>query len=166
MKITILSHYLPVFAAADAAKSVGDQVREKQAEATGDTSTAVAVTGPTMADNSVVLNGVAFKAKQVTRSVIPQRDGQTLFVSIDGLPYEGKPLANGKKDMAPATLVNVTDLSTGELGLLIVNKVLAGQLEELYPKGGFVGKSFAITMKPAADGKRYKTFVLYELEAA
>jgi hypothetical protein len=116
-------------------------------------------------DRPVVLNGKAFVAKQITRSVIPQRDGQTIFVQITGKPYEGKPLKEGKTDMAPATLIDVTDLATGELGLLIVNKVLAGQLDELYPNSGFIGRNFAVTMKPKADGKRYKTFVVYELEA-
>lgn len=126
-----------------------------------------ALTGPMFEGNgkAVVLNGRAFKAKQITRSVIPQRDGQTVFVTVTGKPYEGKPLKEGKTDMAPATLMEVTDMETGELGLLIVNKVLAGQLDELYPKDAYIGHAFAITMKPKADGKRYKTFVVYELEA-
>ena len=125
------------------------------------------VTEPVFEGNgkAVVLNGRAFKAMQITRSVIPQRDGQTVFVLVTGKPYEGKPLKEGKTDMAAATLMEVTDLRTGELGLLIVNKVLAGQLEELYPEGKFVGRPFAITMKPKTEGKRYKTFVVYELEA-
>lgn len=117
---------------------------------------------------AVVLNGRAFKAKQITRSVFPQKVGQTIFVQITGKPYVGKPLANagtGPK-MEPATLVEATNLQTGELGLIIVNKVLEGVLDEQFPNETYVGKNFGITMKDGPEGKRYKTFIVFELEAA
>lgn len=128
-----------------------------------DNAKAVAVTD--MSKPTVTVNGKAFKVKQVTRNVFPQRDGQTLLVQITGKVYQGKALENGKSEMAPAELAEVVNLETGVLGLIIVNKVLHGQLDELYPEAGYVGKSFAITMSPV-EGKRYKAFTLYELEAA
>jgi hypothetical protein len=142
-------------------KTVGEQIAEQQA------GTALQHTAPTSAQGAVVLGGRAFKVKQVTRNVFPQRDNQTLFVRFIGATYQGKELANPgpgpKKE--PPVLAEVSNLETGELGLIIVNKVLAGELAEKFPNDGYVGKEFAITMKPV-EGKRYKTFVLYELEPA
>jgi hypothetical protein len=147
-------------APAAAAASVGEQVAEKQAAASG---ALVVHTAPVIAQGGVVLNGRAFKVKQVTRNVFPQRDGQTLFVKITGAVYQGKALENGKSEMAPAELAEVINLESGILGLIIVNKVLHGQLDDLYPDAAYVGKSFAVTMSPV-EGKRYKAFTLYELD--
>ncbi len=145
-------------------KSVGEQVKDAQA-ATGAANALTVHTAPKMDAGAVVLNGRAFKVKQVTRNVFPQRDGQTLFVKITGAVYQGKALENGKSEMAPAELAEVVNLETGVLGLIIVNKVLHGQLDDLYPNATYVGKSFAVTMSPV-EGKRYKAFTVYELDEA
>ena len=149
---------------------VGAAVAEAQAETSGaaDTGTALA-TAPAANFGGVGaalnLNGVAFKVKaQVTRSVIPQRDNETIYVKSLGKIYEGKALENGKTEMAPARLMEVANLATGQLALIIVNKVMEGQLSEIYPNDSYVNKAFALTMHPKTEGKRYKTFTIYELE--
>lgn len=116
----------------------------------------------------VVLNGRQFIAKQLTRNVIPQRPGETVFVKITGPIYQGEKIAKATGEaakMAPAKLMPVIDLRTGELGLLIANAVLESSLDEKFPKQGYVDKEFGVTMKDV-PGKRYKQFVVYELEPA
>lgn len=136
--------------------------------------------------------GVVFKVKaQLTREVIKQKDNETIFVQITGPIYQGKTLdgakkkADGSPEMAPARLCEVADLATGRLGLIIANKVLEGALVDAFPgitgaksqvksdtdnslievdTPNYVGKKLAITMQPSPEGKRYKTFTVYELD--
>ncbi len=112
---------------------------------------------------AVAINGRTFKVKQITRNVFPQRVGQTLAVTITGKIYEGEKLEGQDKNMAAANLAECSNLENGKLGLIIVNKVLEAQLNRDYPKDGYVGRSFAITMEEKPEGKRYHQFTVYEL---
>lgn len=152
-------------AAPEAPAPVEGGVAAQIAEAQGATASVPAL--HVSEDQPVVINGRAFKVRQVTRNVFAQRPGQTLLVQVTSKIYTGKALdnpgPNGKMD--PAELAEVVNLETGEIGLIIINTVLGKQFEENYPNGGYVGKSFAITMKDV-PGKRYKQFTLFELEVA
>jgi hypothetical protein len=201
MRTALLSLYTAslCLAAADGAKSTAD-AKNEQAPPKPE---AGAVTGqlakPIMNFGGVgaevaLADGLIFKVKkQLTRDVLKQRDGETIFVKITGPIYQGKTLegakkkTNGEPEMAPARLCEVADLRTKRLHLIIANSVLEGALKEAFPTPGegtvtvakddkdgtetiptpgYVGKSVAITMHPAPEGKRYKTFTVFELEEA
>lgn len=69
------------------------------------------------------------------------------------------------KVMEPATIMSVTDLDTGELTQIVVGSVLKGILNETYPEDAYVGKSFEIVKHAKAQGKRYNTYSVFEIEA-
>lgn len=127
-----------------------------------------AVSGSIAEGKSVTLpNGVAITIKrQVTRDVLVQRDNETIFVRFEAPIYEGKKIEGGaQKDMAAARLGNVLNIVNGMQQVIIVNTVLEKNLDENYPDDAYVGRSFGITMMGKKDGKRYKTFTIFEVEA-
>ena len=71
---------------------------------------------------------------------------------------------DGEKSMKPATVAEVINLETGEHANLICNTVLESNLTETYPGEGYVGKQFKIIQYEKAEGKRYKTFEITEIE--
>lgn len=119
---------------------------------------------------TLILGGVKFKATQVTRNLIKQVENHAVHVQLTAAIYQGKTLkgaklkADGTPEMEPARLVECVDLTSGSLSLLIVNAVLEGALNEQYPDQSYIGKYFTIIMRPGPEGKRYKTFELFELE--
>ncbi len=108
-----------------------------------------------------------FKVKQITRNVLAQRDGETIFVTVTGPIFQSEKLkgATGEQaKMAPPKMFEATNIVDGVKCLVIANAVLEGEFEKSFPKNSYVGKSFAITMN-AVSGKRYKQFTVYEIEA-
>lgn len=65
----------------------------------------------------------------------------------------------------PATVCPVTDLDTGEITQIICGAVLKGILNEQYPDDAYVGKSFEIVKHAKAQGKRYNTYSVFEINA-
>lgn len=110
--------------------------------------------------------------KQVTRTVLQQKDGVPFAVTIQTEIYQGQELGQGRggaPKMQPARLIEVLNLESGELQLLIANTVLEGELIRAYPELGYVGKSFLIRPKAGGDnseGKKrlYKVYEIAELE--
>lgn len=107
-----------------------------------------------------------FKVKgAVTLPVIKLAAGVQRFVHFDGPMHIGKDtgqVMNGKK-MEPATVANVTDLETGEQGVLICATVLAGELRNAYPDDSYVGKGFAVTLIKVPE-KKYNMYEILEIE--
>lgn len=180
MRFSTISLYASMiaFAAADAGKGGKSPekapdapppkeggVAEKIAEASG-TQIAVAATIFDASAPTALINGKKFKVKQITRAVFQQVVGQTLTVQIVGKIFKSDRLENEtaeQKKMEPPMMAEVLNLETGELGLIIMNEVLLREVRKRYPDDSYVGKYFGITMK-AVNGKRYKNFVLFELE--
>lgn len=77
----------------------------------------------------------------------------------------GKGSGGGKKGMAPATVCSATDVQTGEMGTIVANQLLVGDLEEKYPKQAYVGLTFGITRHAKEKGKRYFKFSIFEIES-
>jgi hypothetical protein len=159
------------------AKKVNETVDNETGEITEMTET----TGTSISERAVQtivgqqfnLGSKNFRVKaQVTHSVLRQKDGETVFVTILDAIYQGEELKSaraGQPKMAPARLVKIIDLNTTKEGLLIVNTVLEGELVKSYPldkdgKPTYIGKSLAITMNAAREGTRYKTFDIFEIE--
>lgn len=130
--------------------------------------------------------------KQITRTVLQQRDGVPFAVRFEGGAYQGEELQNGRGNgvkMAPARMANVVNLATGEKQVLIMNTVLEGELVRNFGKtklngkdpaegdataidkakgmtlsGSYIGRSFVIGSQVPADaeGKR-KNYRVYQI---
>lgn len=71
------------------------------------------------------------------------------------------------KPRDPATIANVTEVSTGEQFIFIVPTVVKKNLERDYKDNGYVGCVFQITNKgKRKESQRYNDFAIAELEAA
>lgn len=92
-------------------------------------------------------------------------DGKLHYLRLDSKMRLGKEVAAkaGEKKMEPATLIDVTDLQTGELAVIIAPKVLRGILDESYPGDSYVGKGFELSLHKK-EGKRYHQVMLAEVE--
>lgn len=111
---------------------------------------------------------VSYKKKLVTVPVLTLKDNTPRQLRFDDQMFVGKQMKETdpeKKKKEPATLVNVTDIETGEKHQLIVNAVLHSILDEEYPNNSYVGKTFEIERLPKREGKAYNGFKVFELIA-
>ena len=99
--------------------------------------------------------------------VLKLLEESAVYVKIDGEMHVGSEQRSqtGKETMDPATVMPVTNIETGELGMIIVNTVLQGILSEKYPDASYVGKAFEIIKHAKRDGKRYHNFSVFEIDA-
>ena len=132
---------------------------EKSAETvdTVDTETGEVKTLPalTSTNRSLVLpSGLMVELeKQLNKVLLRHEENSTVFITITGKTYTGKEIKGSK--MAPATMVPIVDLLTGQEKEYIVNAVMLGLLDENYPNGAYVGQSFAVFKGAIRAGKRY-----------
>lgn len=70
--------------------------------------------------------------------------------------------ADGKKKRA--SVCEVADVQSGELGKLVVATVLEKNLREAYPNDEYVGKVFYIEKLGKRPGKRYMDYKVAEIE--
>lgn len=107
-----------------------------------------------------------FKVKKnVTLPVIKLKPGEEAYLQFTGPMHVGKDtgqVMNGRK-MDPATIAEVMDLSTGELGVLICATVLQKELNDGYPDDSYIGKAFAITVTKVPE-KKYNLYSIIEIE--
>jgi hypothetical protein len=107
-----------------------------------------------------------FKVKKsVTLPVIKLATGVERYLMFTGPMHQSKDtgqVMNGKK-MDPATVAEVMDLQTGEVGVLICATVLQTEISEGYPDAGYVGRAFAITMTKVPE-KKYNLYSILEIE--
>ncbi len=109
-----------------------------------------------------------------------------MFVKVNAAMYLGKQLETeeeekGGKDgkrakRGPATLLPVLclfggskdDANNGKNCVIVANKLLVGALNESYPDGAYVGRSFRITKskeKKKGGQNEYYTFDIVEIAA-
>ena len=111
-----------------------------------------------------------FKRKKLlTRPVLKMEEGKQRAVLIEGAMFVGKDIKSRTekpedKKKEPATIVNVTNLETGELAQIVVNAVMKSILTEEYPNDTYVGKCFLITKMGRQPGKQYNPFHIEEIE--
>lgn len=107
--------------------------------------------------------------RNVTLPTLSLKEGQIVFVRFEEPIYVGKKVepkaGDTSKQKEPPHLVNVVDLETGELKTLILNTVLKSTIDEAYPNGAYVRKSFRVEKLPKKAGKEYHGFVIQEVEA-
>lgn len=103
--------------------------------------------------------------KNVTLPILKREDNVPIWVRITAPIHTGKQLkgTGEKAKMEPARLVDLVDLTTGEIMQMICNTVLESSLTEAYENDSYVGKCFLIEQQ-SPEGKRYKTFKILETE--
>lgn len=70
--------------------------------------------------------------------------------------------ADGKRKRA--SVCEVADVVTGELGKLVVATVLEKNLREMYPNDEYVGRTFYVEKLAKRPGKRYMDYKVAEIE--
>lgn len=116
-----------------------------------------------------------FKIKShVTVPLLKTPDsGVPIYVQITGAIFKAKPLegaraavtnADGTSKNEPPMLAHAINLETGEVCQIIVNSVLQTELQEAFPDDTYVGRAFEIKKFKMANGKRYATFQVAEIE--
>jgi len=133
--------------------------------ATEETAKPPAVLNPAFA--AATVDGYKVR-KHVTVPVLSWPDNATIiFMAVDAIRVgkELKAVRAGELKMAPAELMTVAS-PQGELAQLVVGKVLASELQESYPKDGYVNKWFRATKFPpnTGKGKRYATYSVQEID--
>lgn len=107
-----------------------------------------------------------FKTKKhVVKQLFKMKPGQEYYFKFTGPMHVGKKIDDAKE---AATLADVVELTTGELGQIICAKLLREALIESYTGDSYVGKSFAIELARVPE-KRYnmlKTFNEIEMDEA
>lgn len=125
---------------------------------------------------SLIVGNSSFKIKTwVTRSVLKQEHGVPFYINIERPIYLSTmdPENSEYKDAAGngvvPEIIDVVNLETGELQVVIANTVLASELRRSYPDDSYVGKLFGVqTLKPGRGNhgadKRYAMYKIIELE--
>lgn len=141
-------------------------------------STAVATTEQSLSSRAVAqapvhVAGMEYEAVQITRTVLSQKDDVPIFVICDGAIYQGEDRAakRGKEhkegDLPPPKLMDVTNMETGELQVIVVGVSLEDTLNEKYPDESYVGKAFRMvsTTVPVkgGQGRRVRIYNMAEL---
>jgi hypothetical protein len=107
-----------------------------------------------------------FKTKKfVVKQLFKIKPGVEYYFKATGPMHIGKQIDDQKE---AATLMDVIDLPTGELGQIICGKLLRDSLAENYPNHSYVGKAFCIELMKVPE-KRYnmlKTFNEIDLDEA
>ena len=102
--------------------------------------------------------------KNVTQSVWKWVENVEKLFRIEAPIRIGRAPKAGSKVEKAAELLDVIDLTTGKREVVIAGTVIRDNLIETYPADGYVGKCFRAVQGPVAVGKRYKTYVLEEIE--
>lgn len=110
------------------------------------------------------------RKKLLTRPVFKLATGVSLYVFIEKAMYVGKdldakkPVDPSKPKKEPATILEVINLASGELGVLLVPAVVKGVFHDEYKNDTYVGKCFGITKQTRAPGKQYDPYNVEEIE--
>lgn len=123
---------------------------------------------PIKSGKVVEAGGIRFtKTKTVTVPVLKLMPDAPAYVRVESLmevSKQVKPKKAGEKDMEPATVMHCTDLVADSECILIVGKMLKSVIEETYPDGAYVGKSFEIVNHGKRGDKAYNSYSLSEVE--
>lgn len=104
------------------------------------------------------------RKRAVLTPVYSWKNREIGFFKVTAPIYVGKAIdgKTGEAQKKPADLMPIIDLETGEACEMIVPTVLASALIDKV--GEYVGKSFEAASSQR-EGKKYKDFALYEIEA-
>jgi len=115
---------------------------------------------------------VAFTRKaRVTLPLLKQVENVAIMVLLTSVIHKeadkdavvdaaGKVITPAKNG---AHTVNVVDLETGELAVIILSAVTVAKICECYPENSYVGKALEIKILAKREGKKYRDVEIYEL---
>lgn len=103
--------------------------------------------------------------KAVTRPVLSLEIDKPVYFTALGAIYVGKEIKQkaGDADVKPADIMDIRNLETEQEQQLIAAAVVKANLEETYPKEGYVGKSFKLVKLAKKEGKRYFGYSITEI---
>lgn len=106
------------------------------------------------------------RARRLTLPNFKLIENTPLRVRFESVMVVGKRIDGDEADRKPATIANVTNLDTGELGQIVCPRLLVSELNETFPQDTYVGKSFEIVKGEKKKGKNntYNTMDIFELE--
>lgn len=96
--------------------------------------------------------------KRVTAQLFKLKPGDEIFFLCDGPMHVGEKIG----DKEPATLMNVTNLETGEEGQIICGAVFQKELSRAYENNAYVGKKFWLKVTRIPE-KKYNTYEIAEI---
>src|ERR1700749_783093 len=111
------------------------------------------------------------KVKAVTRTLFKKAENKEYYFKETG-PIEvgkelkGQKVKEGEAKKAPAKLMPVIDMSTGEEGQIIVGATLESDLTDAYEGQSYVGKTFELVrhgLRDGVNGNRYRTYGITEV---
>lgn len=104
--------------------------------------------------------------QNVTLPLLKQEDEKPIYFAVQSKIFQGKEVAQKKGEtvMEPADLMRIVDLTDGEEKEIIANSVLKSTLTENYEGESYVGKAFRVIRHAKAQGKRYHTYSIAEIE--
>lgn len=105
--------------------------------------------------------GQTYKRKLLNPDLISLAHTPHIFVEVLALSYRMKAEKLSRSEDGAITVYEVSNLGTGEVGLLMATTVLESTLEKI--EGGYVGKKFEILAKPASGEKNYTDVKVWEL---
>lgn len=102
------------------------------------------------------------KVRNVTRPVLKLATKTAYYLRFDGAMALGK-IVDDKKE--PPMLADVTNMETGEEGMMILGAVLRDNLNEAYPGDAYVGKIFEIVKTAPEGARKYALWSVAEVSA-
>lgn len=104
--------------------------------------------------------------KHVTRELLKPDFDTPVFIKIESEmihAVEDEKSRKGKNsDMAPPILMDVIELQTGAVSVMIVPAVLESELKDNYPENSYVNKCFRV-QKIKLEGKKYSGWKIQEI---
>lgn len=107
------------------------------------------------------------RTRAVAVGVLRLKVDEPVYIRIDEKIHLGRniKIEEGKEgDMKPAEVGIVTNIADNEQHTFVYGTVLKSQLDEMYPKDGYVGRCFEIVKRNKREGKRYNDYSVYEVE--
>jgi hypothetical protein len=102
--------------------------------------------------------------KNITKTVWKWVEGVEKVFRIEAPIRIGRAPKPGSAIEKPAELIDVIDLETGNKEVLIAGKVIRDNLIETYSDDAYVGRYFRAVQGPMRTGRKYKDYVLEEIE--
>lgn len=114
-------------------------------------------------DKVMAKTGIKFKVvNDLKLDVLKLEDGQEYLFTIVSPIKLGTPKADGSNEKSADT-VQAINLADDKKVVIMLNAVIRSSLQENYPNGEYVGKSFRAFGTGKVKGKRYKGYEFSEI---
>jgi hypothetical protein len=117
---------------------------------------------------------ISFKRKKsITLSTLKFEVDKPLYVLLAGKLHEGKQrisrsgvvkLDSSGNPRKPPTLVEVIDMTTGEVAQIIAATIINTEISENYPNESYIGLGFSIMKQKRKEGREYDPYEIAEVD--